>query len=141
MEALDNQIGGNHYKTSAMQPVELFFPTSLPFMEGCVVKYICRYDKKNGLEDLQKAKHYVEMLMQFRNKNPSIFKSIWWAVTGRINYWKHKKIVNKFCTKNNLNQSQRTAIEYCFWHHNTSCLQAITCCILDLEHLLKIKKC
>lgn len=140
MEALDNQVGGDHYRISPMQPVELFFPTSLPFMEGCVVKYVCRYEKKNGLEDLQKARHFIDLIRHFRNKESSIFKNTLWFISGYINYWRRRKIVNEFCTKNNLNEFQRIAIEYSCWHSNVGHLQAIYSCIQSLEHLLKVRK-
>ena len=57
------QIGGNHYKDFPIQPIEFITKNELGFCEGNVVKYVCRYKAKGGLEDLEKAKHYLELLM------------------------------------------------------------------------------
>lgn len=67
MTALDNQIGGNHYKDFAIQPVEFIHKNGIDFLSGNVIKYVCRYSKKGGLKDLEKANHYIEILMQFYN--------------------------------------------------------------------------
>lgn len=68
-ERIENlQVGGNHYKVS-IQPVEYILRNELGFCEGNVIKYITRYKNKNGLEDLKKAKHYIEILIESYEKN------------------------------------------------------------------------
>lgn len=62
--ALKIQEGGDHYKTLKIQPVEFIHANGLGFMEGCVVKYVSRYKRKNGLEDLKKARHFLDLLIQ-----------------------------------------------------------------------------
>ena len=62
--ALRKQEGGNHYKDMAIQPVEFITANDLGFLEGNVVKYICRHHDKNGAEDIKKAIHYCELLLQ-----------------------------------------------------------------------------
>ena len=57
------QVGGSHYETP-IQPIEYIEANSLGFHEANVVKYITRYKAKNGLEDLQKAKWYLERLIE-----------------------------------------------------------------------------
>ena len=64
--ALDTQIGGEHYKKHAIQPVEFITKNALGFLEGCVIKRICRYEDKNGLEDLKKAKHEIDLLIELK---------------------------------------------------------------------------
>ena len=64
LTALDKQEGGNHYKNMAIQPVEFITANNLGFLEGNVVKYICRHHAKNGAEDIKKAIHYCELLLQ-----------------------------------------------------------------------------
>ena len=64
MDALHKQEGGNHYKDMAIQPVEFITANNLGFLEGNVVKYICRHHAKNGAEDIKKAIHYCELLLQ-----------------------------------------------------------------------------
>lgn len=60
----DKQIGGTHYKNLPIQPVEFIMKNNLGFCEGCIIKYICRYKYKNGIEDLKKARHYIDMLIE-----------------------------------------------------------------------------
>ena len=62
--ALETQVGGNHYKGMSIQPVEYITANNLSFLEGNVVKYVSRHRTKNGLEDLLKAKHYLEMIIE-----------------------------------------------------------------------------
>lgn len=64
--ALDTQIGGEHYKKHAIQPVEFITKNKLGFLEGCVIKRIYRYEDKNGLEDLKKAKHEIDLLIELK---------------------------------------------------------------------------
>ncbi len=64
MNALDKQVSGDHYKMMAIQPVEFITKNKLPFLEANVVKYVCRWRRKNGRQDLQKAIHCIEILMQ-----------------------------------------------------------------------------
>lgn len=64
MSALDKQVDGDHYKTQKIQPVEYIHANNLDFFEGNVVKYVTRWRNKNGMADLEKAKHYIELLIQ-----------------------------------------------------------------------------
>lgn len=64
MSALDVQIGGSHYKDKAIQPVEYIHANGLGFCEGNVVKYVTRWKEKNGVADLEKARHYLDILIQ-----------------------------------------------------------------------------
>lgn len=60
----DTQVGGNHYKIHGVQPWDIIEQYNLNFFAGNVVKYILRYQYKNGLEDLQKAEHYIKKLIE-----------------------------------------------------------------------------
>ena len=62
---LEHQEGGNHYKDFEIQPAEYVQKNNLNWCQGNVVKYVTRYKSKNGLEDLKKAKHYLDMLIEF----------------------------------------------------------------------------
>lgn len=64
MNSLETQVGGDHYKELSIQPIEYILANKLGFCEGNVIKYITRYKSKNGLEDLKKAKHYIDMLIE-----------------------------------------------------------------------------
>jgi hypothetical protein len=62
--ALDKQVGGKHYKDFKIQPIEFITANKLSFIQASIIKYICRYDKKNGKEDIDKAIHYCELLKE-----------------------------------------------------------------------------
>jgi len=62
--AFDKQIGGDHYKKLAVQPFEFIELNHLGFSAGNVIKYLCRYKIKGGLEDLKKARHYLDLLIE-----------------------------------------------------------------------------
>ena len=62
--ALKEQSGGNHYLDNAIQPIEYIVANKLSFIQGCIIKYICRFDKKNGNEDIDKAIHYCKLLKE-----------------------------------------------------------------------------
>lgn len=64
MRALDVQVDGAHYKGRKIQPVEYIHANGLGFIEGSVVKYITRFREKNGVQDLLKIKHYVDLLIE-----------------------------------------------------------------------------
>lgn len=69
MSALDTQVGGGHYKTLKIQPVEYIHINGIGYMEGNVIKYVTRWREKNGLADLEKAKHYIELLIELEQRN------------------------------------------------------------------------
>lgn len=58
------QVGGSHYQDRAIQPIDYILANELDYCEGAVIKYITRWRFKNGIEDLEKAKHYVEFLIE-----------------------------------------------------------------------------
>jgi hypothetical protein len=60
-KALNKQVGGSHYKLP-IQPVEFIYKNDLDYIRGNVIKYVTR--KKNGAEDILKAIHYCEMLLE-----------------------------------------------------------------------------
>lgn len=69
MSALDTQCGGSHYKDMKIQPVEFIHANKLTFLEGCIVKRICRWRNKDGFQDLLKIKHEVDLLIQLESDN------------------------------------------------------------------------
>jgi hypothetical protein len=64
MSALDKQVAGGHYKDKKIQPVVYIHANSIPYLEGNVIKYVSRWRDKGGIADLEKAKHYLEMLIE-----------------------------------------------------------------------------
>jgi len=61
---LDIQIGGGHYKDYTIQPIEFFIANQTPYAEAAIIKYILRYKDKNGIEDLEKAKHLIDIIIE-----------------------------------------------------------------------------
>lgn len=62
------QVGGSHYKDMAIQPIDYIMRNRLDYCEGNIVKYVSRYRYKNGIEDLRKARHYIDMLIESVNE-------------------------------------------------------------------------
>ena len=64
MSAMDRQVSGSHYKTMMIQPLEYALANDLGICEHAVVKYISRWRDKGGVDDLRKAAHYIEILIE-----------------------------------------------------------------------------
>lgn len=68
-KALDVQVGGDHYKGFKIQPVEFCFTNNIPYLESTAIKYLCRWRSKGGIQDLDKAIHFIQLLKDFENAN------------------------------------------------------------------------
>lgn len=68
MSALNEQVGGDHYRSCAIQPVQFIEANELRFLEGCVVKRVTRHDKPTGKgrQDIEKAIHELHLLLELR---------------------------------------------------------------------------
>ena len=66
-KALKKQIGGEHYKNMKIQVVEFCHANQIPFCEGAVIKYITRWRHKGGIEDLKKAIHFINLIIEMEN--------------------------------------------------------------------------
>ena len=81
MSANDQQVGGDHYKSKAIQPwdaMQAWMPSEQfrGFLKGCVIKYLARCDDKGGLEDLEKALHVLGRLIEFEKNRGSKGKAM-----------------------------------------------------------------
>ena len=65
---LDVQVGGSHYKNLAIQPIEYIHANNLGFPEGSVIKYVTRWRDKNGIKDLEKARHFIDLLIALEQR-------------------------------------------------------------------------
>lgn len=90
MDSLQEQIGGNHYKGLPYQPVEFAVDAKLDFIQGCIVKYVSRYKNKNGIEDLQKAKHFAKLGLKLDSSDKELSIS------------KRSELAAKYVNENNL---------------------------------------
>lgn len=66
---LDRQVGGSHYKDFPIQPIQFITANQLGFCEGNIIKYVSRHRKKNGRQDLEKALHYIKLLIELEYGN------------------------------------------------------------------------
>ena len=66
---LQTQVGGSHYKDLKIQPIEFIHANNIPFCEANAIKYLCRWRNKNGRQDLEKAKHYIDLLIELEYGN------------------------------------------------------------------------
>ncbi len=62
------QVGGSHYAKYPIQPAEFIHKNGIPYLEGNVIKYVLRHRDKNGKQDLEKALHYINMIIEFEYK-------------------------------------------------------------------------
>lgn len=68
--ALGTQVGGNHYKDMPIQPAEYCHKNNIGKLEGDVIAYVSRWRKKNGIEDLKKARHTLDLLIELEEARP-----------------------------------------------------------------------
>jgi hypothetical protein len=61
----ERQVGGRHYKDMAIQPSEFIVKNKLDWYQGNVIKYVVRHDQKNGKQDLEKAIHYLQLMIEY----------------------------------------------------------------------------
>lgn len=67
--ANDTQIDGNHYKGKVIQPWDYIVANDIPYLEGNVIKYVSRWRDKGGVNDLRKARHYLDKLIELETKD------------------------------------------------------------------------
>ena len=77
MSVYDKQIGGKHYQNFSIQPSKFVIENKLLFPEGCAIKYICRHQNKGGKQDLEKAKHYNDMIIERDYKDKKEKQESW----------------------------------------------------------------
>ena len=69
LSAFKTQVQGTHYKDMRIQPVEFIHKNKIGFCEGAAIKYLCRWRSKGGLNDLRKARHFIDMLIEMEENN------------------------------------------------------------------------
>jgi hypothetical protein len=67
--ANEQQVGGAHYAVKAIQPWDYIIDNNLGYLEGNIVKYVSRWKDKGGIEDLKKAQHYLQKLIEVTEKS------------------------------------------------------------------------
>ena len=77
MSIWKKQVGGNHYRKYKIQPSEFCTQNKLLYPEGTVIKYVIRHQDKGGKEDLLKAKHFIDMIIERDYQKPKERKETW----------------------------------------------------------------
>lgn len=72
IDPLRVQAGGSHYKDLKIQPVEYCHANNIPFIEGSVIKYVTRHRSKNGRQDLEKAIHFLQLLIRLEYEKQEV---------------------------------------------------------------------
>jgi hypothetical protein len=72
MSALDVQVGGDHYKKLKIQPMEYSMANNLDPCQHTIIKYVTRFRDKNGIVDLEKARHVIDMLIEFEKNSAPV---------------------------------------------------------------------
>lgn len=67
VSAKSKQVGGSHYRDMKVQPGEFIRANKIGWYEGNAIKYICRHNAKNGRQDIEKAIHYLELVLEEYN--------------------------------------------------------------------------
>ena len=117
--AFSEQIGGSHYKDMPFQPIKLISMLDLDFFQGNVVKYVSRYKLKDGVRDLEKAKHYCQMAMEMEKSSPRLSMTILQAVF----------ISEGFVTSNGLSKLVADVIVYVYrrvWNEAIKAINALS---------------
>lgn len=117
--AFSEQIGGSHYKDMPFQPIKLISMLDLDFFQGNVVKYVSRYKLKDGVRDLEKAKHYCRMAMETEKSSPRLSMTILQAVF----------ISEGFVTSNGLSKWVADIIIYVYrrkWNEAVKAIDALS---------------
>ena len=107
MKALEFQVGGDHYKRNAYQPIELITKLDCTFIQGCIIKYITRYRFKNGLQDINKCVHYAALakeLNDYKERKPitsSIEEVYKYAMQNKLTIIQRQVIIAALTNKYN----------------------------------------
>jgi hypothetical protein len=125
MSANDTQISGNHYKDKTVQPWDYIAANNLGYFEGNVVRYISRWRDKGGVDDLRKAKHYIEKLIELETQVKDEYKGerlilptddgpLWIEWTGDPCPVSHDTMIEVITR--NMERQQDTADSF-YWSH------------------------
>lgn len=106
--ALDVQIGGSHYKSMDMQPIEVIIPLNFSFVQGNILKYISRYENKNGIEDIKKCIHYAKLAKEFEAKGDIIVKTKNKKVRSAI----VAETIDEYCVRNKIRGHAQYVINF-----------------------------
>lgn len=114
--ANDIQIGGDHYKTSNLQPWDLISRHNIAFLEGNIIKYMTRWRSKNGVQDLKKVQHYITKIEEIHDTGyeptgsagPKMVED--YCVANHVSDFREVIVISIFSNKWNANQLNHAAL-------------------------------
>lgn len=112
MSANDKQIGGSHYKNGSLEHWDVVERYGVGYLEGCATKYISRWRNKNGVQDLEKARHYIQKLKELHKESVRYQR-------GRV----PMTVVDAFITAQKLQPNEAEACRLLFRWQNFDDLQ------------------
>lgn len=110
MKALESQVGGNHYKNLAVQPIELITALKCSFIQGSIIKYVTRYKHKNGVQDLMKCIHFARLALELKDSH-------------KCNPEKLSLELNRYILKNKMTILQRRIITQVVYNNYARVIQ------------------
>ena len=120
----DEQIGGDHYAKMQIQPVQFIHANSIPFIEGTIIKYVSRWKSKGGLQDLEKARHMVSMLIAYGPDEHAVYMPSFYDLACAV---------DAYVTANEIPRMEALIIEYvATWRQaNGTCTLKLARSLLD----------
>ena len=103
MSALETQVGGSHYKSLKIQPVEAWLANDLGPVEASCLKYLTRWREKGGVEDLRKVQHFIEILLEHVERTGTPLRRQNLMITAR-----------QYCEANGVGDAEQEIIDYLF---------------------------
>jgi len=118
MMATEIQVGGTHYLDMKIQLADFILSNAMGHFEGHVIKYVCRHRSKNGVEDLRKARHCLQLIM-----GSPWYMALFLKIRGAFMYstWGHSVAITarEFCAANDIGGDEACIIE-CVWTWNSN---------------------
>lgn len=128
MKARDHQVSGNHYLQMAIQPFELTLANDLGGVEHTIIKYVSRWPDKGGIDDVRKARHTLDFLIEDAEELIALRTPRRW-ITARVT-------AHQYCTANQLPKLESEVVRHiCFWSHNQE-VRELHCCAEVLDQIL-----
>jgi hypothetical protein len=134
VSALDRQVGGQHYKSLAIQPVEFIMANQMNFNEGNVVKYVTRWREKGGIEDLRKVRHYLQFIEEDTDYTEMLALVRSWCYAGA--WWRNKITAEKYITENKLGLEEGGVVRHITAWSNSGARYELTAAIKWADELL-----
>lgn len=134
MNALDRQVGGQHYKSLAIQPVVFIMANHMGFCEGNVVKYCTRWREKGGIEDLRKVRHYLQFIQEDADYMAMLSLARSYCYAGA--WWRDAITAEDYIRHNDLDREEAGVIRHITTWSNTGAQHELESAVKWADELL-----